>query len=209
MELWVFVGALAAVYLLPGPDMVLILQTGATRGGAQAFATVAGLATARGLHVVMAAFGLATMFKTAPWTFDAVRFIGAGYLTWLGIQILRSGSSLATNDTRPHPGPKTSRRSAWQRGLLTNLLNPKSLLFCSVLLPHFVVPQQGAILLQFVILGTLVVGTGVLFDTLYALSASRLGKWLTESPVVQRLQRWLFGLLLIGFGGRLAILHGP
>lgn len=78
--------ALAVVYLLPGPDMILLLQTGARQGKAQALATALGLALSRGCHVALAALGLAALFKAAPWTFDLVRLAGAAYLLWIGIQ---------------------------------------------------------------------------------------------------------------------------
>lgn len=203
MELWAFAGALAAVYLLPGPDMLLILQTGVANGRPQAFATVAGLAMARSAHVALAAGGLAATFIAAPWTLDIVRLAGAGYLVWLGAQVLLSGPALPTTDTALPAGDATGLHAAWQRGLLTNLLNPKSLLFCSVLLPQFVDAGQDAILQQFLILGSLVVGVGILFDTAYAVTASRLGQWLAGYPLLQRLHRGLFGALLIGFAGQL------
>lgn len=124
--------ALAVVYLLPGPDMILLLQTGARQGKAAALATAIGLAIARGCHVALAALGLATLFKAAPWTFEVVRLAGAAYLLWLGIQCLRSNMlpNLNANGTA---AAKLAWRAAIQRGLLTNLLNPKALLFCSVL----------------------------------------------------------------------------
>lgn len=88
--LWLFFMALAVVYLLPGPDMILLLQTGARQGKGAALATALGLGVARGCHVALAALGLAALFKTAPWTFDVVRLVGAAYLLWIGIQCLRT-----------------------------------------------------------------------------------------------------------------------
>ena len=76
-ELWLFGMALAVVYLLPGPDMILLLQTGARQGKSAALATAIGLGIARACHVALAALGLAALFKAAPWTFDAVRLAGA------------------------------------------------------------------------------------------------------------------------------------
>ncbi|WP_185022337.1 LysE family transporter, partial [Pseudomonas fluorescens] len=92
-----------------------------------ALATAIGLAIARGCHVALAALGLATLFKAAPWTFEVVRLAGAAYLLWLGIQCLRSNMlpNLNTNGTA---AAKLAWREAIQRGLLTNLLNPKALL---------------------------------------------------------------------------------
>ncbi|APX93735.1 lysine transporter LysE [Halomonas sp. 1513] len=203
MELWVFTSTLVIVYLLPGPDMILVLQTGVANGRLPALATAAGLAVARGAHVLLAATGLAALFAASPWTLDVIRLVGACYLIWLGIQILLSGPGLAVVDAIRPPTPSMELKAACKRGLLTNLLNPKSLLFCSVLLPQFLNAERSDILLQFLLLGSLVVGVGILFDTLYAMAASLLREWLTSHPMMQRLQRGVFSALLIGFGAQL------
>ncbi|APV39895.1 lysine transporter LysE [Pseudomonas frederiksbergensis] len=204
--LWVFFMALAVVYLLPGPDMILLLQTGARQGKGAALATAVGLGIARGCHVALAALGLAALFKAAPWTFDVVRLAGAAYLLWIGIQCLRTTMlpNLHGADATPE---KPRWRAAIQRGLLTNLLNPKALLFCSVLLPQFIDPNAGPVLAQFATLGIVLVGVGLLFDSAYALTGAALGRWLQRSPSAQRVQQWLFGSLLIGFAVRLTFVQ--
>jgi threonine/homoserine/homoserine lactone efflux protein len=204
--LWLFFMALAVVYLLPGPDMILLLQTGARQGKGAALATAIGLAIARGCHVALAALGLAALFKTAPWTFDVVRLAGAAYLLWIGIQCLRSTLVPNLNGTDESLAD-TRWRDAIQRGLLTNLLNPKALLFCSVLLPQFIDPIAGPVLAQFATLGVVLVAVGLLFDSTYALAGAALGRWLQRSPSAQRLQQWLFGSLLIGFAMRLTLIQ--
>jgi threonine/homoserine/homoserine lactone efflux protein len=203
--LWLFFMALAVVYLLPGPDMILLLQTGARQGKGAALATAVGLAVARGCHVVLAALGLAALFKAAPWTFDVVRLAGAAYLLWIGIQCLRTTMLPQLNSHQPIE--KARWREAIRRGLLTNLLNPKALLFCSVLLPQFINPQFGPVLTQFAVLGGVLVGVGLLFDSAYALIGAALGRWLQRSPSAQRLQQWLFGSLLIAFAVRLTFVQ--
>ncbi|WP_223489337.1 LysE family translocator [Pseudomonas sp. A-RE-19] len=204
--LWLFFMALTVVYLLPGPDMILLLQTGARQGKGAALATALGLGVARGCHVALAALGLAALFKTAPWTFDVVRLVGAAYLLWIGIQCLRTTMLPSLNGA----GATTEKphwREAIQRGLLTNLLNPKALLFCSVLLPQFIEPHAGPVLAQFATLGMMLVGVGLLFDSAYALVGAALGRWLQRSPSAQRVQQWLFGSLLIGFAVRLTFVQ--
>ncbi len=204
--LGLFFMALAVVYLLPGPDMILLLQTGARQGKAAALATAIGLGIARGCHVALAALGLAALFKAAPWTFDVVRLAGAAYLLWIGIQCLRTTMLPNLNDAQA-----TTTKPQWpaaiQRGLLTNLLNPKALLFCSVLLPQFIDPHAGSVLRQFAILGMVLVSVGFIFDSAYALVGAALGRWLQRSPSAQRLQQWLFGSLLIGFAVRLTFVQ--
>ncbi|NUT89915.1 LysE family translocator [Pseudomonas corrugata] len=205
-EFWLFLMALTVVYLLPGPDMILLLQTGARQGKGPALATAAGLAIARGCHVVLAALGLSALFKTAPWTFDAVRLVGAAYLLWIGFQCLRTRLLPSLEAAGIEPA-KQRWGQAIRRGLLTNLLNPKALLFCSILLPQFIDPQGGPVLGQFATLGVALVGVGLLFDCTYALVGVALGRWLQRSPSAQRLQQWLFGSLLIGFAVRLTFVQ--
>jgi len=205
-EFWLFFMALAVVFLLPGPDMILLLQTGAREGKGAALATAVGLAIARGCHVALAALGLAALFKAAPWTFDVVRLAGAVYLLWIGIQCLRTTLMPTVNDPNAI-GEAPQYRQAIQRGLLTNLLNPKALLFCSVLLPQFVDPHAGPVLAQFALLGVVLVAIGFLFDSAYALLGTVLGRWLQRSPSAQRMQQWLFGSLLIGFAIRLTFVQ--
>lgn len=207
-NLSIFVGALAVAYLVPGPDMVLLLETGALRGRAYALSTTIGLALARAAHVALAAFGLAALMRTAPLAFEVVRLVGVVYLVWIGVGILRSKS--LTPETLCAPaaaGP--SHLAAARRGLLTNISNPKALLFCSVLLPQFVHPDRGAVALQFLVLGAVLVGLGVAFDVVYALVGASLGRWLARRRLAQRLQRWVFASLLIGFGARLAMAQRP
>lgn len=205
-SLWLFFLALAVVFLLPGPDMILLLQTGARQGRGAALATAIGLGIARGCHVALAALGLAALFKAAPWTFEVLRLAGAAYLLWIGIQCLRSTLVPILNggDVAQTQG---QWREAVRRGLLTNLLNPKALLFCSVLLPQFIVTDGAPVLTQFAMLGMLLVGVGLLFDSAYALTGAALGRWLQHSPTAQRVQQWLFGSLLIGFALRLTFIQ--
>lgn len=206
VSLWLFILTLAVVLLLPGPDMILLLQTGARQGRGAALATALGLAIARACHVALAALGLAALFKTAPWTFDVVRIAGAAYLLWIGIQCFRS--SLVPNLQTGEPTPTEYQwRQAIRRGLLTNLLNPKALLFCSVLLPQFIVSDGAPVLTQFAVLGLVLVSVGLLFDSVVAMTGAAMGRWLRHSPTAQRIQQWLFGSLLIGFAVRLSFIQ--
>lgn len=208
-DLWVFIGALAVVYLIPGADMVLILQAVTLWDRAQALAVALGLGLARAVHVFLAAVGLAALLRTAPLAFEIVRVVGAAYLIWLGIGILRmrsfspgGGAMSASDDSR-------TRFAAARRGFFTNLLNPKALLFCSVLLPQFIRPEHGSVPGQFLVLGAILVGLGLAFDLVYASAGMLLGRWFSRHPLVEVFQRWTFALLLMGFGMRLALSQHP
>lgn len=199
-----FVTALVVVYLVPGPDMILLLQTAASHGRAHALATAVGLAAARATHVALAAFGLAALLETAPVAFDIVRIAGAAYLIWLGITILRAPSLLLGEAFSAITDMRHSLLIAGKRGLLSNLLNPKALLFGSVLLPQFIQPGQGGAA-QFLLLDVILVLIGMVFDVAYAIVGTGLGRWLARHRAVHSAQRWILASLLIGFGLRLAL----
>ena len=202
--LLVFIGALAIVYALPGPDMALILQTSTTRGLRHGLATASGLAIARTAHVTLSACGVAALLRSAPWLYDAVRVAGALYLAYVAIQIFRSpgfGLGAPSDATQAQP----PLRHAVGKGILSSVLNPKALLFCSVLLPQFVVPAQGAVWLQVVELGVVLVICGVVFDVTLAVGAARISGWLRAHPRAQVVQRWTFSAALLAFAVRLSM----
>ncbi|MGF6484548.1 LysE family translocator [Paraburkholderia sp. JPY419] len=217
----VYVAALIVVYAVPGPDMALILQTSIARGVRSGFAAAAGLGVSRATHVTLSACGMAALLRNAPWLYDAVRYAGAVYLAWIGIQIFRSpgfalpagaGDRQAAGASRVESTPSSDAdrgarplRTAFVKGLLTNLLNPKALLFCSVLLPQFVRPQAGPVAWQMIELGVVLLAIGACFDALYAIGAARIANWMRAHPLAQTLQRWTFSAALIGFAVRLSL----
>jgi threonine/homoserine/homoserine lactone efflux protein len=202
--LLVFIGALAVVYALPGPDMALVLQSSSSHGLKHGLSTAAGLAIARSLHVTLSALGVAALLRSAPWLYDGVRIAGALYLAYLAIQIFRSPAfGLDANNMTSKT--RLTLRAALSKGVLGNLLNPKALLFCSVLLPQFVHPDAGAVWSQVLELGVVLVVIGALFDVTLACSAVRLSRWLRSHPRAQVVQRWTFSIALLAFALRLSI----
>lgn len=200
-----FLAALAIAYLVPGPDMLLVLQTGAVKGRNCAMAAAAGLAMARATHVTLAACGLAALFAASPAAFQAARLLGAAYLLWLGLGILRAGPWASSPTPDGNDGGAASVMHALRRGLLTNLLNPKALLFSSMLLPQFILPGNGGMAAAFFRLGLILVAVGIAFDSLFILVGGRLGLWLRDHPRAAQTQQWSFALLLMGFGLRLGL----
>lgn len=204
----VYVAALLVVYALPGPDMALVMQTSIGRGVRSGFAAAGGLGLARATHVTLSACGVAALLRNAPWLYDVVRYGGAVYLAWVGIQIFRSPVfALPERDATSGGARAEARplRAAFVKGLLTNLLNPKALLFCSVLLPQFVRPEAGPVAWQMVELGVVLLITGACFDAIYAIGAARIAGWMRAHPLAQTLQRWTFSAALIGFALRLSL----
>lgn len=185
-HLLLFVAALTAVYLLPGPDMALVIASASLQGMRHGLMAALGLALSRTLHVTLSALGLAALFHAHPLLFDLVRWLGAAYLLFLAWKLCRAGAG-----ERPAPGAGAGAGwAALKRGFLTNLLNPKALMFCALLLPQFI-SARHELAGQHLLLGAILVGLGLLFDGLYALAAARLARRLAAGPV-PRLPRLLF-----------------
>jgi len=187
-DLLVFMMALVAVYLLPGPDMALVLSTSALRGIRSGFMVAAGLALSRAFHVTLAALGLAALFSAHPLLFDAVRWIGAAYLCWLAWKLLQPNRNTSSNDT------DLIQQSGWralQQGFLTNLLNPKALMFCALLLPQFISPT-GNLIEQYLLLGTILVALGAVFDVGYVFASFGLARRFSGSKTGQKVSRVIF-----------------
>ncbi|RQR52909.1 LysE family translocator [Burkholderia sp. Bp9125] len=200
--LLIYLAALAAIYAVPGPDMALVLQTSIGRGVRPGVAAAAGLSLSRTAHVTLSACGVAALIRSAPWLYEVIRYGGALYLAYVAIQVFRS-PVFALGDGDPDMAGEL--RQAFFKGLLTNLLNPKALLFCSVLLPQFVRPEAGPVVWQMFELGALLVATGVCFDLACVFGASRIAAWMRAHPLAQTVQRWTFSAALIGFALRLSM----
>ncbi|HEB70347.1 MAG TPA: LysE family translocator [Desulfobulbus sp.] len=203
-----YLGALTAVYLSPGPDMALIMAVSAGRGRRPGLYTATGIGAARFLHVMGSGLGLATLFVAHPSFQNIVRIAGSGYLLFWAWQMLSSRS--ATIDETVS-GSTTG--SDMLRGFLTNLLNPKALLFCSMLLPQFATPERGALLPQFIRLGVILVGVGLFFDVIYVFLADGLVQRLragsgpgTEVGLrLEKVRNRLMTIVFVGIAVRLLV----
>lgn len=199
-----FVAALVVVYAVPGPDMALVLQTSIARGTRTGLVAAGGLALSRATHMTLSACGVAALLKAAPWLYEVIRVGGAVYLGYVAVQIFRSPMFSLQSETDGGRAPRAPLGAVFAKGLLTNLLNPKALIFCSVLLPQFVRPAAGPLAWQVTELGIVLLIVGMAFDTLYAVGAARISKLLRAHPLAQTVQRWAFSAALLGFALRLS-----
>lgn len=199
-DIYVFIAALVTVYLLPGPDMAIVISTSAMSGEKNGLWVALGLAISRAFHVTLSAIGLAAAFKAHPALFDIVRWFGAAYFVWIAWKILqanKAGSSQSKIET--HTGI-----TALQRGFLTNLLNPKAFMFCALLLPQFISTQEP-LLPQYLFLGSILVGIGAFFDVIYAVVAYRFSQRSSSSASVQRVVKVVFASVFLIAAIRLAV----
>jgi len=193
-----------ALNLTPGPAILFILSRCLGQGRSAAVVSVFGLATASVMQAVAAAFGLSALFVYLPLAFAVVKYCGAAYLIYLGIAGLLSGGMTGIAG-RVAPGAPPSLANAYWQGLLTDLLNPKLLLFFFSFLPQFVDPARGEPSLQVLVLGLLFQVTGVPTNLAVALAGGSLAALIARHPVWAAVQRSCSSAVLIGLGVRLAL----
>ncbi|QYN32213.1 LysE family translocator [Pseudonocardia sp. DSM 110487] len=196
-----FVVAVALLVLTPGPDMLFVMAVGATGGPVVGLCAAAGVAAGLAVHATATAFGLAALFSAVPTLYVVVKICGAGYLLYLGIATLRRRDEpLVRAD-----GAGGGRGRAFRRGLLTNLLNPKVVLFNAAFLPQFVDPARGNVTTQLLVLGAAFVVVDLLVDGPIGLLAGRLGTLLAERRRAVRRLHIATGSIFIGLSARLAL----
>lgn len=184
------VGALV-VNFAPGADMVLATACGIQGGPRSGMAAGFGAGTGVLWHVALAAAGVSALIAAHPGALDALRWAGAGYLVWLAWKAWNAGPE--------GPGQGTgSLWRAWRKGLLTNMLNPKPVLFVLAFLPQFVVADGPAVWQQIVVLGLVFAFTGTLVTMGYGAVAGLAGQALARRMgVVNRLAAVLFAGLAL------------
>ena len=186
----------------PGPGAVISMSTGMRHGYRAALTAILGLQAAILLHLLIVACGLGALLATSDEAFVLVKFLGAAYLVWLGIQKWR-GPVLPVDAG----APPVRGRSLFLQGLLVNLTNPKAIIFIAALVPQFVVPAQPQAP-QFLLIAATLCLTDIAVMSAYALSAVRLGRWLHD-PLLIRLQNRGFGGLFVSAGALLAASSRP
>lgn len=200
-----WVGFLSAAILLnlsPGPDIAFILGHTIRSGMRSGFAALFGIWSGACLHVLMAAAGLSAILAASALAFSTVKWIGAAYLIWLGIQALRSkGEGAWIKDT----GKALSRARIYRQGIMVSLLNPKVAIFFLAFLPQFVVEGAGPVWAQLLLHGSLIIVVAAFIEPPLILLGGRLSEALRRN---RSFGLWLdrgLGTLFVALGVRLAI----
>jgi threonine/homoserine/homoserine lactone efflux protein len=196
-----FLVAAFALCVTPGPDMMFIVAMGGRGGPAAGVMAAFGVACAMLVHAVAAALGLSALFLTLPALYHVLRWAGAAYLLYLAVKAFRDRSVPGGEEGAP-AGPGM-RRAFWQ-GAVTNLLNPKVILFNVAFLPQFVDPSLGHVRGQFLLLGVTIVVMGFLWDGFVGLLSGRLAAVLRRSARVNRALNLVSGTVFAGLAVRLA-----
>jgi homoserine/homoserine lactone efflux protein len=188
------------LFLTPGPIVTLIVATGARQGTRAALMAVAGASTGNALLLACIALGLGWILKTSAEVFDYLRWVGAAYLVWLGIQAWRHAGE---RSEALAPGAHVH---AW-RGFVVAITNPKSIAFFTAFLPQFLDPTLP-VERQLLVMCVCSVTLGSLLDSGWAIAAGLGRSWFVK-PQHNRLLGRISGLVLVGGGIWLSLARRP
>ena len=202
--LMVFSAATVIFLLSPGPAVIYIVARSVDQGRLAGVVSMLGINSATLLHTTAAAFGLSALLVNSALAFNIVKYLGAAYIVFLGIQQLRGNGAQAIREQRK----RASLSHLFVQGFVVNLLNPKVALFFLAFLPQFADPARGSVTHQIILLGLLYVVLAVSVDSGYAVLAGSLGELLRSNRTFLRVQRYVAGTTLIGLGLATAVSGG-
>ena len=197
---WWFAYLLTSIILSlsPGSGAIHTMTTAISHGYRGASASIAGLQTGLGIHIILVGVGLGTLFSRSVIAFEVLKWAGAAYLIWLGIQQWRAAGAINLNTM----ANTQSRSRLFKRAVFVNLTNPKSIVFLAALFPQFILPQEPQ-LMQYVVLGVTTIVVDIIVMIGYATLATRIAGWIKGPKQMKALNK-VFGSLFMLIGALLA-----
>jgi threonine/homoserine/homoserine lactone efflux protein len=193
-----FTLAALALIVVPGPAVLYIVASSIDGGRRAGLVSAAGIATGGTVHILAATVGLSALLVRSATAFEVVKLAGAAYLIYLGVRRL-----LTRVTDEPTPRVRRSPRELFRRGVVVNVLNPKTALFFLAFLPQFVDTEAGAAWTQVAVFGVVFVVLAWASDSLYALAAGTAADRL-RGRAFRRVQRWFSGSVFVLLGAAAA-----
>ncbi len=195
-SLLVFITAAFLLLITPGPAVLYIVARSIDQGRWAGIVSAIGVGIGTLVHVCAAALGLSALLLSSALAFSIVKYLGAAYLIYLGVQKLRTRTDTYAVQTVQ---VQTLQRVFFQ-GIIVNTLNPKIALFFFAFLPQFVDPARGNIGLHIALLGMIFVVMGICTDSVYATLAGTFGGWLKQNRGFLFAQKYITGSIYILLG---------
>lgn len=191
-----FIGASMIVLLTPGPGVLYVITRGAFQGRKAAVVSAAGLSVGALAHVAFAVIGLSALLAASAAAFTIVKYAGAAYLVWIGVQMILSRSRLS-------PGaapPAQPMRRLFLDGVIITIFNPKVAIFFLAYLPLFVDPAAGPVWQQLLLLGVIYAVLSFFSDSAYGILAGTAGGWVRRRVLHSPVMQWISGGIFVGLG---------
>lgn len=190
------------IVLLPGPNVLFTIGRALALGRAAALLTVVGTAAGMYLQVILVSLGLGVLLEQSIVLMTVVKFAGAAFLVYLGIQAIRHRNDAAKELGEVKP---IGRLRTVLEGFVVGVTNPKTIVFFLAILPQFVVHGDTPLGVQMLVLGAIFIALGMIFDSLYALGAGAARAWFGRSPKRLGNLGLAGGIAMIGLGVGLAV----
>lgn len=204
-DLWTYIVAVIVIILLPGPNSLYVLSVAAQRGVRAGYTAACGVFVGDAVLMVITAVGGASLLKSSPQVFLAVKIVGAAYLCWMGLQLMLSAVRGWRGDTVATPEPKrVDARKPFRKALVVSLLNPKAILFLLSFFIQFVDPAYPHPALTFFVLGSVVQIASFLYLSALIVVGARLAAAFRARRRVSSASTAGVGALFVGFGAKLA-----
>lgn len=194
---------LAAIFITasPGPDNLMVLSMGVSKGRLQGIAFGLGCALGCVSHTLLAVLGVSALVAASPLAFTALKWAGGAYLVWLGISAIRGAGGGAVDASAN--ADEASLKALFLKGMLANAINPKVVLFFLSFLPQFVIPEQGGVELQLGALGLVFTAQAAVLFCSLGYFAGHIGGWLKRNPRAGLWMDRIAGAVFIGLGVRI------
>jgi threonine/homoserine/homoserine lactone efflux protein len=193
------------IIAIPGPSVVFVVGRALTYGRTVALASVAGNSLGLLTVIVLVALGLGVVVQDSHPLFLALKYAGAAYLLWLGIDGVRRRREFLDQGTADRRASRMTWQRAIRQGYLVGVSNPKGYLMMAAVLPQFIDRSAGQVQLQMLLLGLIAFVIGIASDSLWAVVASRLRIWFAGSARRGELVGATGGLSMIGLGVAIAV----
>ena len=197
-----FLGISALVIMTPGPDTAITIRNTLTGGRASGVATALGIATGQAIWALATSAGIVGLLVASEPLFLAVKYAGAAYLVWLGLQSLHAAFRPATGQSAIAAARPLTPGGAFSQGVVSDLSNPKMAAFFTSLLPQFA-PPDTASFVGLALLGLLFSLLTLFWLVFYTLAIARIGTVLRR-PAIRRALEGITGAALVGLGLKLA-----
>lgn len=212
-DLPTYLAGLVLIILLPGPNSLYVLSVAARRGVRAGYKAAAGVWTGDSVLMVLAAAGAASLLRTSPLLFGIVKLLGAGYLTWLAVGMMRgawamwrSRAERAGAEAGAPAGAEAGElERPYRRALLISVFNPKAILFLMSFFVQFVDPGYAYPALSFLLLGGLLQFGSFLYLTTLIFTGTRLSAAFRRRKRLSAGATSAAGVLFLGFAAKLAV----
>jgi threonine/homoserine/homoserine lactone efflux protein len=189
------------IIMAPGPDFIYVTTRGISEGRKAGFLSALGISTGLLIHTLFAAFGLSAIIQASRTAYLIIKYLGAGYLIYIGLKILFTRKKLIDTEGKS----ENKQKNVFRQGVITNVFNPKAIVTFMAFLPQFVDVRVIHPISQFILLGAVLAFMAITWFGLIGYFAGSFGTFVRKSKWVQNGINYVSGSIMVALGLRLAI----